>query len=112
MATERPAETIQTLLEAEEAAKIAIDKARKDRDARLKQAATEAETEIAEYRAEKEAEYQAEVKKYVGSTGATSERIASESKQSIKATINAAKANKNSVVDLLVSIVRDVKTNA
>lgn len=108
---DKPAETIQTLLEAEEAAKTAIEAARKQRDIRLKQAASEADSEIKQYRMQKEEEYQAQVKKYVGSTGETSERIASESKQNIESTVNAAKTNQSAVVDMLVGYVRTIDTS-
>lgn len=111
MAAEKPAETIQTLLEAEEAAKTAIEQARKERDTRLKQAASEADSEIAQYRAQKEGEYQTLVQKNVGSTDEVSEKIASESRQNIKSAVNAAKTNKSAVVDMLVSYVRNVDTS-
>lgn len=89
-------------------AKTLVEQARKERDTRLKQAASEADSEIAQYRAQKEEEYQAQVQKYVGSTGETSEQIASTAKQDIKSTIAAAKSNKASVVSMLVSYVRKV----
>lgn len=111
MASDKPAETIQTLLEAEEKAKIAIETARKERDARLKQAASEADTEIAQYRAAKEEEYQAQLKKFVGSTGATSEKIAIDAKESITLTKTAAMENQAAVVDMLTQFVRNVETS-
>lgn len=104
----KPAETIQTLLEAEEQAKNTIEEARAARDARLKQAAAEADLEITQYREMKDTEYKDAVKKYEGTTGETSERIAAESKQYIKSTINAAKSNKATVADMLVSYVLNV----
>lgn len=108
MAAEKPAETIQTLLEAEQMAKTLVEQARKERDTRLKAAASEADSEIAQYRALKDDEYQAQVKKYVGSTGETSDQIAAVAQKNIKSTIAAAKSNKAAVVDMLVSYVRNV----
>ncbi|CDF36134.1 V-type ATP synthase, Subunit G [Chondrus crispus] len=105
---DKPAETIQTLLEAEQMAKTLVEQARKERDVRLKTAASEADAEIAQYRAAKEDEYQAQVKKYVGSTGETSDKIAATAQKNIKSTVAAAKSNKASVVDMLVSYVREV----
>lgn len=111
MSAENPAETIQTLLEAEEQAKIAIDAARKQRDIRLKQAATEADSEIAQYRVAKDAEYKSQLKKFVGSTGAVSEQIAADAKKSIEKTVCAAQANKSTVVAMLVEYVLRVDTS-
>lgn len=89
-------------------AKTLVEKARKERDTRLKTAASEADAEIAQYRASKEEEYQAQVKKYVGSTGETSEQIAASAQKNIRSTTAAAKSNKASVVDMLISYVRNV----
>ena len=104
-------ETIQTLLTAEEESKKTVEEARKMRDARLKQAASEAETQIAAYRAEKEQNYQDQIKAVSGSTGATTEQIAADKNQSIKSIKNASKASKPAVVDMLVSFVRNVDTS-
>lgn len=110
--SEKPAETIQTLLEAEQEAKTLVEQARKERDARLKQAASEADQEIADYRKSKEAEYQTQLAKVSGTADETSARIKSESDQHIKRTTAAAKSHKKEVVDMLVGFVRDVNTTA
>lgn len=110
--SQKPTETtIQTLLEAEEAAKTAIATAREARDIRLKQAATEADAEIASYRAGKEEEYQAQVKAFVGATGAVSDEIAAGAKKAIGSTIKASAVNKPAVIDMLVSYVVSVDTD-
>lgn len=109
--SEKPAEIIQTLREADEQSKATIDAARKARDARLKEAATEAEAEIAKYRADREAKYQAQLSKFVGSTGETSQQIAEDAKSSIAATTSTASVNKPAVVAMLVSHVKNVSTS-
>lgn len=108
----RPAETIQTLLEAEEAAKGVIDAARADRDARLKAAVDEADAEIGAFKAAKEAEYQAQVKSYSGSSSLSSEQIAADAKKEIEATVAMSAEKKPKVVGMLVKHVVDVDTNA
>lgn len=110
MSGKRPAETIQTLLEAESEAKLVVEKARKERDARLKKAASEAEEEIAAYRAAKEAEYQAEVDKYMGTSGTETERIAAETEKRVADTYEATKSRKEEVVSMLISFVTNVDT--
>lgn len=110
MSAEKPAETIQTLLEAEEEAKKLIETARKERDTRLKQAASEAEAEIAEYRKEKEVEYNDKKASFAGSSKESADQIAAESTQKIKRTVNEAKAKKAAVVDMLVQYVKTVAT--
>lgn len=109
--SEKPAEIIQTLREADDQSKATIEAARKERDSRLKQAASEADAEIAQYRASREADYQAKLNKFVGSTGETSERIAADAKETIERTVESSKSNQASVVDMLVNFVKDVHTD-
>lgn len=109
--TEKSPEIIQTLRDADEQSKATIEAARKERDSRLKQAASEADAEIAQYRATREADYQAQLNKFVGSTGETSERIAADAKKSIDKTVEASKSNRSSVVEMLVQYVKDVHTD-
>jgi V-type H+-transporting ATPase subunit G len=108
--TNKQTETIQTLLEAEEAAKAVIDAARRDRDVRLKQAAVEADAEIKAYKDRKEAEYLAEVASFHGAAGDASDQIAKDAKAAIAATIASCAANKPKVVDFLVDFVTNVDT--
>lgn len=105
--SDKPAETIQTLLDAEEKAKVVIEKARTERDARLKQAATEADAQIAQYRASKEAEYQSEVRKYDSSSGSASERIKTDAQRDIATATGAAKANKPKVSLVVSTLTHD-----
>lgn len=88
----RPAETIQTLLDAEEAAKGVIDAARRERDARLKQASVEAEAEISAYREKRESEYQAAISSFKGTADKAAEQIARDAKLSIAETRNSCQA--------------------
>ncbi len=90
-------QTVKTLLDAEEQAKALIEQARSERDARLKQAATEADEQIAKYKADKEAQYQAEVSKYDSSSGTASERIKVDADRDIKSVTYSAAANKPKV---------------
>lgn len=110
--SEKPAKTIETLLEAEEAAKRVIDSARADRDARLKAAVDEADAEIRAFKAAKESEYQAQVESYAGSAGLTSEQIAADAKNQINATLAESGKKKPDVVQLLVDHVVNVNTGA
>lgn len=110
--SDKPAEIIQTLRDADEQSKATIEAARKDRDARLKQAASEADAEIAAYRAAKDTEYQQKLNSFAGSTGEASERIAADAKKHIDATVEAASGNKDGVVDMLVAFVKDVRATA
>lgn len=96
--SERPAETIQTLLEAEEAAKSVIDSARRDRDARLRQATVEADREINAYRDRREAEYQAQLDALKGDAGNVSDQIARDAENAVKETLEASKKNKQKVL--------------
>lgn len=110
--SEKPAEIIQTLREADEQSKATIDAARKERDSRLKQAAVEAEAEIAEYRATRDREYHAEMDKSKGSTGDASKKIATDAQKNIERTLASAAGKKAAVVDMLVGYVKDVRTGA
>jgi V-type H+-transporting ATPase subunit G len=109
--SDKQSKTIQTLLEAEEAAKGVIDAARRDRDVRLKRAAIEADAEIKAYKDRKEAEYQAEVASFHGAAGNASDQIAKDAHAAIVATVAASAANKPAVVDFLVTSVTNVDTS-
>lgn len=110
--SEKPAEIIQTLREADEQSKATIDAARKERDSRLKQAAVEAEAEIAEYRATREREYLAEMDKSKDSTGDASKKIATDAQENIERTLALTAGKKSAVVDMLAGYVKDVRTGA
>eukprot|EP00184_Porphyridium_aerugineum_P008324 CAMPEP_0184691644 /NCGR_PEP_ID=MMETSP0313-20130426/430_1 /TAXON_ID=2792 /ORGANISM="Porphyridium aerugineum, Strain SAG 1380-2" /LENGTH=115 /DNA_ID=CAMNT_0027149397 /DNA_START=128 /DNA_END=475 /DNA_ORIENTATION=- len=101
-------ETIQTLLDAEKEAALVVEKARKERDARLKKAVAEAEAEISAYRAAREKEYLAEVEKFEGSSGVDKSRIAAESDERIKLIEKTAEKNRGAVSSMLVDLVMNV----
>lgn len=105
---DKPAETIQTLLHAEEAAKGVIDGARAARDARLKAATDEADAEIAAYRAQREEEYAAQVESYAGQSGDSAAEIARGADADVAAVREASEKNVDAVVGMLVSAVTKV----
>mmetsp|Transcript_3892 Transcript_3892/g.7445 ORF Transcript_3892/g.7445 Transcript_3892/m.7445 type:complete len:116 (-) Transcript_3892:129-476(-) len=104
-------ETIHALLEAEKEAATVVEKARKERDARLKQAATEAEAEINAYREAKEKEFLAEVEKYQGSSGDWAKQIAEQTETLINKTQTFSKGKMDEVVAMLVKVVNTVDTS-
>lgn len=110
--SEKPAETIQTLLEAEESAKTVIDAARVARDARLKAAVDEADAEIAAYRARKDAEYKEKVAKYAGMSGVSADEIARGAQADVEAVRVSAGKKVAEVVEMLVGAVTKVNVKA
>ncbi len=85
-----------------------IEKARSERDARLKQAAMEADAEIAKFKAEKEAVYNAEVTKFDSTAGSTSLKIRDDADREMNAVKYNAVKNKPAVVDMLFKYVTNV----
>uniref|UniRef100_A0A0E0K421 V-type proton ATPase subunit G n=1 Tax=Oryza punctata TaxID=4537 RepID=A0A0E0K421_ORYPU len=69
---------IQQLLAAEQEAQQIVNAARSAKSARLRQAKEEAEREIAEYRAQMEAEFQRKVAESTGDSGANVKRLEQE----------------------------------
>ena len=104
----KSAETIQTLLDAEKEAALVVEKARKERDARLKRAVAEAEAEIAAYRAMKEKEYQAEKERYEGSSGTSKDQIAADADEKIAKMKAEASKNRDQVAQMLRDLVTTV----
>lgn len=102
--SDKRAQTVKTLLDAEEQAKAMIEAARSERDMRLKQAATEADAQIAKYKSDKEAEYQGEVSKYDSSSGTESTQIKADADRNIKSVTVAAGVNKPKVCLLFVQM--------
>lgn len=110
--SEKAAETIQTLLEAEESAKTVIDAARVARDARLKAAVDEADAEIGAYRARKDKEYKEKVASYAGLSGESAEEIARNASADVEAVRESAGQRVGEVVDMLVGAVTKVNVKA
>ncbi|CAA7409127.1 unnamed protein product [Spirodela intermedia] len=75
---------IQQLLAAEQEAQHIVNAARNAKLARLKQAKDEAEKEIAEYRAQVEAEFQKKVLESSGDSGSNVKRLAVETDAKIE----------------------------
>ncbi|CAM0135317.1 hypothetical protein VKS41_000098 [Umbelopsis sp. WA50703] len=99
---------INTLLEAErEAAKI-VEKAKQYRVQRLKDARTEANKEIEEIKAQKNAEYQKFVSEHAGeSTGAS--KVEAETEEKLKEIDQQYKENKQKVVQKMMESLVTVK---
>ena len=110
--SDKRVQTVKMLLDAEEEAKRVIEAARGERDARLKQAAVEAEEQIAKYTADKEAEYQAELGKHSSSAGTESLKIRDDADREMTAVKYAAVKNKPNVVEMLYSFVTNVDLDA
>ncbi len=106
--SDKRVQTVKKLLDAEEEAKAMIEKARSERDARLKQAAMEADAEIAKFKAEKEAVYNAEVTKFDSTAGSTSLKIRDDADREMNAVKYNAVKNKPAVVDMLFKYVTNV----
>ncbi|XP_051193152.1 V-type proton ATPase subunit G1 [Lolium perenne] len=75
---------IQQLLAAEQEAQQIVNAARTAKSARLRQAKEEAEREIAEYRAQMEADFQRKVAESSGDSGANVKRLEQETSTKIK----------------------------
>mmetsp|Transcript_13817 Transcript_13817/g.29906 ORF Transcript_13817/g.29906 Transcript_13817/m.29906 type:complete len:115 (-) Transcript_13817:219-563(-) len=101
-------ETIQKLLRAEQDAARLVDEARQARNRKLKEAAKEAEAEIAMYRSAKEKEYLAEVEQYKGSSGNVAAQIAADADAKIELLQKTAKVNREEVIRMLSDLVVNV----
>lgn len=110
--SEKRVETVKQLLDAEEEAKRMIEAARAERDARLKQAAAEAEEQIAKFAADKDAEYEAEKNKYIDSSTTESDQIKQEMSRESDTVRLSALTNKSRVVDMLFNYVTNVNVDS
>ncbi|KAG6412738.1 hypothetical protein SASPL_125424 [Salvia splendens] len=100
---------IQLLLAAEQEAQHIVNAARTAKQARLKQAKEEAEKEIAEFRAQMEAEYQRKVAESSGDSGANVKRLEEETDGKIHHLKAEASRISPDVVSMLLRHVTTVK---
>eukprot|EP00210_Caulerpa_lentillifera_P002026 g1941.t1 len=103
---------IQRLLAAEKAAQEIVDKARKERAEKMKLAKLEAENEIAEYRAERQAEYDAKVATSSSASGTTFKKLDDDTQAAIDAITRNLPSKKKDAVAMLVSHVTNVDLSA
>ncbi|XXG89577.1 hypothetical protein AAC387_Pa12g1545 [Persea americana] len=101
---------IQRLLAAEQEAQHIVNAARNEKMARLKQAKEEADKEIAEFRAQMEAEFQKKVAETSGDSGANVKRLEQETDAKIHHLKSEAERISNDVVHMLLKHVTTVQT--
>ncbi|KAL2938983.1 V-type proton ATPase subunit G [Bienertia sinuspersici] len=100
---------IQLLLAAEQEAQHIVNTARNAKMARLKQAKEEAEKEIAEFRAQMEAEYQKTLAESNGDSGANVKRLEQETDTKIEQLKEQSSSISPEVVQMLLKYVTTVK---
>nr|AEQ39051.1 putative vacuolar ATP synthase subunit G1 [Wolffia arrhiza] len=100
---------IQQLLAAEQEAQHIVNAARNAKLARLKQAKDEAEKEVAEYRAQVEAEFQKKVLESSGDSGSNVKRLAVETDTKIQQLRAQADNISHDVVQMLIHNVTAIK---
>jgi V-type H+-transporting ATPase subunit G len=100
---------IQQLLAAEQEAQQIVNAARAAKSARLRQAKEEAEREIAEYRAQMEAEFQRKVAESSGDSGANVKRLEQETAEKIAQLKQQAASISPEVIQMLLRHVTTVK---
>ncbi|KAL5136934.1 V-type proton ATPase subunit G [Glycine soja] len=109
MASNRGQGGIQQLLAAEQEAQRIVNAAKNEKLARLKQAKEEAEKEIAQYRAQLEAEFQKKVSDSTGDSGANVKRLEQETDEKIQHLKTEAARISDDVVAMLLKHVTSVK---
>uniref|UniRef100_A0A251SD39 V-type proton ATPase subunit G n=3 Tax=Heliantheae TaxID=102814 RepID=A0A251SD39_HELAN len=100
---------IQQLLAAEQEAQQIVNAARNAKLARLKQAKEEAEKEVAEFRAQMEAEYQRKLTETSGDSGANVKRLEKETDAKIQHLKTEAERISGDVVGMLLKHVTTVR---
>ncbi|KAI3520139.1 hypothetical protein L1887_09364 [Cichorium endivia] len=100
---------IQLLLTAEQEAQQIVNAARNAKLARLKQAKEEAEREVAEFRAQMEADYQRKLTESSGDSGANVKRLEKETDEKIQHLKTEADKISLDVVEMLLKHVTSVK---
>ncbi|XP_040377249.1 V-type proton ATPase subunit G1-like isoform X1 [Oryza brachyantha] len=100
---------IQQLLAAEQEAQQIVNAARNAKSARLRQAKEEAEREIAEYRAQMEADFQRKVAESSGDSGANVKRLEQETDEKIVQLKQQAANVSPEVIQMLLRHVTTVK---
>ncbi|KAM0845198.1 hypothetical protein ACQ4PT_030524 [Festuca glaucescens] len=107
-ASRRPS-GIQQLLAAEQEAQQIVSTARAAKSARLRQAKEEAEREIAEYRAQMEADFQKKLAETSGDSGANVKRLEQETNEKIEQLKQQAASISPEVIQMLLRHVTTVK---
>ncbi|KAF6167884.1 hypothetical protein GIB67_027662 [Kingdonia uniflora] len=100
---------IQLLLAAEQEAQHIVNAARNEKLARLKQAKEEADKEIAEYRAQVEAQFQRKLAESSGDSGANVKRLEKETEEKINHLKSESERISHGVIHLLLKHVTTVK---
>ncbi|KAL6552715.1 V-type proton ATPase subunit G 1 [Orobanche minor] len=100
---------IQLLLAAEQEAQHIVNASRSAKQARLKQAKEEAEKEVAEFRAQMEADLQRKVAESSGDSGANVKRLEQETEEKIQHLKTEASRISPDVVSMLLRQVTTVK---
>ncbi|GKB19743.1 V-type proton ATPase subunit G 1-like protein [Tanacetum coccineum] len=100
---------IQSLLAAEQEAQQIVNAARNAKLARLKQAKDEAEREVAEFRAQMEADYQRKLTESSGDSGANVKRLEKETNEKIQHLKTEAGRISHDVVGMLLNHITSVK---
>lgn len=101
---------IQLLLAAEQEAQQIVNAARNAKLARLKQAKEEAEREVAEFRAQMEAEFQRKLTESSGDSGANVKRLEKETDEKIQHLKTEADRISSDVVAMLLKHITTVTT--
>uniref|UniRef100_A0A803MLT0 V-type proton ATPase subunit G n=2 Tax=Chenopodium quinoa TaxID=63459 RepID=A0A803MLT0_CHEQI len=109
MEASRPQNGIQLLLSAEQEAQHIVNTAKNAKMARLRQAKEEAEKEIAEFRAQMEAEYQRKLAESTGDSGANVKRLEKETDAKIEQLKAQSSSISPEVVQMLLKYVTTVK---
>merc|ERR1711939_829067 len=99
---------INELLSAEREAQVIITQARKEKDAKRKQAEAEAAKEIAAYKAEREAHYRKYELEHGTSSTDYNKTLDEKAVRDIQQVQRDAKDNEDTVVELLLKSVKDV----
>ncbi|KAI3705543.1 hypothetical protein L1987_75782 [Smallanthus sonchifolius] len=100
---------IQSLLAAEQEAQQIVNAARNAKLARLKQAKEEAEREVAEFRAQMEADFQRKLTETSGDSGANVKRLEKETDAKIQHLKTEAERISSDVVEMLLKHVTTVR---
>ncbi|KAL8166832.1 hypothetical protein V2J09_008331 [Rumex salicifolius] len=100
---------IQLLLAAEQEAQHIVNTARNAKMARLKQAKEEAERDIAEFRAQMEADFQRKLAESSGDSGANVKRLEAETEEKIEQLKIQSASISPEVVQMLLKYVTTVK---
>eukprot|EP01136_Pigoraptor_vietnamica_P028246 Opistho-1_new@85556 len=100
---------IQALLSAEKAAAETVSKARKQKTQRLKAAKDEAESEIARFKAEREAQFRTYLEQHAGTSDTLATKLKQETVLKIATVEKNVAANKEAVINRLLEAVCDVK---